>query len=81
MTIKEIVRAAAQEHMTYGEYVHKYNPPGDEKTFRRPERTCARCGADISNGSRYAKYCLECAKARARERNVQYYAGIKAKKD
>ncbi len=64
MTIKEIVRAATAEHMSYGQYVLRYNPPGDKKSHSVPKRVCKKCGVSIDDRPNAARYCLMCAAER-----------------
>ena len=60
MTIDEVVCAAAELHISYGQYVTAYSP-GLDKPSKKPERVCKRCGADISDRVSAAKYCLDCS--------------------
>ena len=60
MTIDEVVRAAAKLHISYGEYVRRYDP-GLERAEEKPKKRCKRCGKDISQRAPTAQYCTDCA--------------------
>lgn len=66
MTIAEISVAARKLGMTYGQYVHKFHPPGEKIPVREQPMKCAWCGAPIittstflghSGGGKARKYC------------------------
>lgn len=60
MTIDEVVREAARLHLSYGEYVRRYNP-GLERPPEGKTKRCRGCGKDISQRAPAAHYCTDCA--------------------
>lgn len=85
MTIAEIVREAAREHLSYGEYVRLHCSPGPPPPAQpaKPARVCCSCGCDISTRWPSAKYCIDCADRAYRDRrrieNHRQYAKRKAR--
>ena len=63
MTIQEIVRAAAELNISYGEYVRRYSPP-QPPTTKQASRICKNCGREIVGRRPTAKYCIVCADER-----------------
>ena len=60
MTIQEIVRAAAELNISYGEYVRRYTPPTPDAT-KKAGRRCKACGCEIVGRSQRAQYCRVCS--------------------
>lgn len=78
MTIQEIVDAANNEGLTYGEYVDKYDPPGEEPEPNPLERICPVCGKAfvVKSMRSRKKYCsVDC------NQGAQYYASKMRKKN
>lgn len=59
MTIQEIVRAAAELNISYGEYVRRYTPPPD--ATKKAGRRCKSCGREIVGRSQRTQYCRVCS--------------------
>lgn len=71
MTIQEIVRAAAELNISYGEYVRRYAPPTLAAT-KKTGRRCKTCGREIVGRSQRAQYCRICSDDRTLERLSTY---------
>lgn len=69
MTIHEIVAAASELCISYGEYVNRYEPKPPPHI---PNRVCKRCGRGIGPRCGNARFCIECADDRRTEAFAAY---------